>query len=126
MKSLNGTLAKAINEQLGRKEHVIATRYDLHVLRTKAEVCNAVRYTSCSSRSRARRCRSRSPCDALPRRGAGPRREPIRLEPVACEQSNVRRIEFRSGAAAAAEARGRTQLVRVHRFSGRLGRVAPM
>jgi hypothetical protein len=44
MKSLNGTLAKAINKQLGRKGQVIATRYDLHVLRTRAEVRNAVRY----------------------------------------------------------------------------------
>lgn len=44
MKSVNGTIAKAINRELGRKGQVIASRYDLHVLRTKAEVRNAVRY----------------------------------------------------------------------------------
>jgi hypothetical protein len=44
MRSLNGTLAKAINGQLGRKGRVIASRYHLHVLRTKREVRNAVQY----------------------------------------------------------------------------------
>jgi REP element-mobilizing transposase RayT len=44
MRSLNGTLAKAINGQLGRKGRVIASRYYLHVLRTKREVRNAVQY----------------------------------------------------------------------------------
>jgi len=44
MQGLNGTIAKAINKKLGRKGKVIASRYDLHVLRTKTEVRNAVRY----------------------------------------------------------------------------------
>jgi putative transposase len=44
MKSLNGTIAKAINGRLGRKGRVIACRYHLHVLRTKREVRNAVQY----------------------------------------------------------------------------------
>jgi len=44
MQSLNGTIAKAINKKLRRKGQVIASRYDLHVLRTKTEVRNAVRY----------------------------------------------------------------------------------
>ena len=42
MKSLNGTIAKAVNRRLGRKGRVIATRFHLHVLRTKTEVRNAV------------------------------------------------------------------------------------
>ena len=44
MKSLSGTIAKAINKRLGRKGRVIASRYHLHVLRTKTEVRHAVRY----------------------------------------------------------------------------------
>jgi hypothetical protein len=44
MQGLNCTLAKAINRRLGRAGQVIACRYDLHVLRTKTEVRNAVRY----------------------------------------------------------------------------------
>jgi REP element-mobilizing transposase RayT len=42
MKSLNGTIAKAVNKRLGRKGKVLASRYHLHVLRTKTEVRNAV------------------------------------------------------------------------------------
>ena len=44
MKSLSGTMAKAINKRLGRKGRVIARRYYLHVLRTKTEVRHAVQY----------------------------------------------------------------------------------
>jgi putative transposase len=44
MKSLNGTIAKAVNKRLGRKGRVIASRFHLHVLRTKTEVRNAVQY----------------------------------------------------------------------------------
>jgi putative transposase len=44
MKSLNATIAKAVNKWLGRKGRVIASRYHLHVLRTKTEVRNAVQY----------------------------------------------------------------------------------
>jgi putative transposase len=44
MKSLNGTIAKAVNTRLGRKGRVIASRFHLHVLRTKTEVRNAVQY----------------------------------------------------------------------------------
>jgi putative transposase len=44
MKSLNGTIAKAVNGRLGRKGRVIASRFHLHVLRTKTEVRNAVQY----------------------------------------------------------------------------------
>jgi REP element-mobilizing transposase RayT len=44
MKSLTGTIAKAINKRLGRKGRVIAGRYHLHVLRTKTEVRNAMQY----------------------------------------------------------------------------------
>jgi putative transposase len=44
MKSLNATIAKAVNKRLGRKGRVIASRYHLHVLRTKTEVRNAVQY----------------------------------------------------------------------------------
>jgi putative transposase len=44
MKSLNGTIARAINKRLGRKGRVIASRFHLHVLRTKTEVRNAVQY----------------------------------------------------------------------------------
>jgi hypothetical protein len=49
MRSLNCTLAKAINGQLGRKGRVIASRYHLHVLRTKREVRNAVQYVLCNA-----------------------------------------------------------------------------
>ena len=42
MKSLSGTIAKAINRRLGRKGRVIASRYHLHLLRTKTEVRHAV------------------------------------------------------------------------------------
>jgi putative transposase len=44
MKSLNGTIAKALNRRLGRKGRVLASRFHLHVLRTKTEVRNAVQY----------------------------------------------------------------------------------
>jgi REP element-mobilizing transposase RayT len=44
MKSLNGTIAKAVNKRLGRKGRVLASRFHLHVLRTKTEVRNAVQY----------------------------------------------------------------------------------
>jgi REP element-mobilizing transposase RayT len=44
MKSLNGTIARALNERLRRKGKVFVHRFHLHVLRTKAEVRNAVRY----------------------------------------------------------------------------------
>ena len=44
MKSLNGTIAKAVNKRLRRKGPVLANRYHLHVLRTKAEVRHAVQY----------------------------------------------------------------------------------
>ena len=44
MKSLNGTIAKAVNRRLARKGRVIACRFHLHVLRTKREVRNAVQY----------------------------------------------------------------------------------
>jgi hypothetical protein len=44
MKSLNATIAKAVNGRLGRKGRVIASRFHLHVLRTKTEVRNAVQY----------------------------------------------------------------------------------
>jgi putative transposase len=44
MKSLNGTIAKAVNERLGRKDRVIANRFHLHVLRTMTEVRSAVQY----------------------------------------------------------------------------------
>jgi len=44
LKSLNGTIAKAVNQRLGRKGQVIEGRYHLHVLCTKTEVRHAVRY----------------------------------------------------------------------------------
>jgi putative transposase len=44
MRALNGRIAKAINEELGRKGAVIEDRYHLEVLRTPAQVRNAVRY----------------------------------------------------------------------------------
>jgi putative transposase len=44
MKCLNATIAKAVNKRLGRKGRVLASRYHLHVLRTKTEVRNAVQY----------------------------------------------------------------------------------
>jgi putative transposase len=44
MKSLNATIAKAVNKRLGRRGRVIASRFHLHVLRTKTEVRNAVQY----------------------------------------------------------------------------------
>jgi hypothetical protein len=44
MRSLNGTIAKALNKRLGRKGPVFAHRFHLHVLRTKTEVRNAVQY----------------------------------------------------------------------------------
>jgi putative transposase len=44
IESLNGTIAKAVNKRLGRKGRVIASRFHLHVLRTKTEVRNAVQY----------------------------------------------------------------------------------
>jgi putative transposase len=44
MKSLNATIAKAVNKRLWRKGPVLASRYHLHVLRTKTEVRNAVQY----------------------------------------------------------------------------------
>jgi hypothetical protein len=44
MKSLNGTIAKAVDKGLGRKGRVLAGRFHLHVLRTKTKVRNAVQY----------------------------------------------------------------------------------
>jgi putative transposase len=44
MRSLNGTIAKALNKRLSRKGSVFARRFHQHVLRTKTEVRNAVRY----------------------------------------------------------------------------------
>ena len=44
MRSVNGTIAKAVNKRLGRKGRVIASRFHLHVLRSKREVRNAVQY----------------------------------------------------------------------------------
>lgn len=44
MRSLNGTITKALNRRLGRKGSAFAHRFHLHVLRTKTEVRNAVRY----------------------------------------------------------------------------------
>ena len=42
MRSLNGTIAKAVNGRLGRKGPVIRSRYRLQVLRTKTEVSDAM------------------------------------------------------------------------------------
>ena len=44
MRSVNGTIAKAVNKRLRRKGRVMACRFHLHVLRTKREVRNAVQY----------------------------------------------------------------------------------
>ena len=44
MQSVNGTIAHALNKRLGRKGKAFAHRFHLHVLRTKTEVRNAVRY----------------------------------------------------------------------------------
>jgi REP element-mobilizing transposase RayT len=44
MRSVNGTIAYALKKRLGRKGKAFAHRFHLHVLRTKTEVRNAVRY----------------------------------------------------------------------------------
>jgi putative transposase len=44
MRSVNGTIASALNERLCREGAVFAHRFHLHVLRTKTEVRNAVQY----------------------------------------------------------------------------------
>jgi len=42
MRSVNGTIARALNERLCREGAVLAHRFHLHVLRTKTEVRNAM------------------------------------------------------------------------------------
>ena len=44
MRGIGGRIAKKVNGVLGRKGRVIADRYHAHVLNTRAEVRNAVRY----------------------------------------------------------------------------------
>ena len=44
MRSVNGTIVHALNKRLCREGTVFAHRFHLHVLRTKTEVRNAVRY----------------------------------------------------------------------------------
>jgi hypothetical protein len=44
MRSVNNTIAKAVNKRLGRKGAVMPRRFHSHVLRTKREVRNAVQY----------------------------------------------------------------------------------
>ena len=44
MKGVNGRVARAVNRAVGRRGQVIEDRYHAHVLRTKSEVRNAVRY----------------------------------------------------------------------------------
>jgi len=44
MRGIGGRVAKKVNKVLGRKGRVIADRYHAHVLHTRAEVRNAVRY----------------------------------------------------------------------------------
>jgi hypothetical protein len=44
MRSLSVRLARGLNRMMGRKGPVFEDRYDAHVLRTPAEVRNAIRY----------------------------------------------------------------------------------
>lgn len=50
MKSLAARFARAVNRALGRHGQVVRDRYHLHVLRTVAEVRNAVRYVLLNAR----------------------------------------------------------------------------
>jgi hypothetical protein len=65
MQGLTVRIAKALNRMMGRRGTVFADRYHAHVLRTPAEVRNALAYVLLNHRSHMLRIRARS--DAAPR-----------------------------------------------------------